>query len=45
MSMGTLTGVQVAVIYPWCCALAKVGQVSKRAKVIKTEGPQLGPTC
>lgn len=44
LSMGTVTGIEVAVIYPWCCALAKVGQVSKRAKVIETEGPSIwGP--
>lgn len=42
LESGTLTGVEVAVLYPWCCALAKVGRVSKRAKVIKTEGPQSG---
>lgn len=42
LSMGTVTGIEVAVIYPWCCALAKVGRVSKRTKVIETEGPQSG---
>lgn len=41
LSMGTLTGIEVAVIPMVCCALAKVGRVSKRAKVIETERPRI----